>query len=96
MPNIKASASIVVMACTFLSGTTGVCAEEKKTGETHKTENGKGITVEDLARGLKSAEQNIEKEIPKIGSAIGSAVKKLTEKESDKPASQKESPQQKQ
>jgi hypothetical protein len=44
------------------------------------TEGSKGITVDDLGRGLKSAAQNIEKEIPKMGSAIGKAVKKITEK----------------
>jgi hypothetical protein len=54
----------------------------------NSAEEKKGITVEDLGRGLKSAAQNIEKEIPKLGSAIGSAVKKITEKEPEKPSSQ--------
>jgi len=49
-----------------------------------KTEESKGVTVDDLVRGLKSAEQNIELEIPKLGAAIGNAVKKITEKESEK------------
>jgi hypothetical protein len=44
--------------------------------------------VEDLGRGLKSAAQNIEKEIPKFGSAVGNAVKKVTEKGPDKSSSQ--------
>ena len=35
-----------------------------------KTEDSKGITIDDLGRGLKSAAQNVEKEIPKMGSAI--------------------------
>ena len=48
-----------------------------------KTEQSKGTTVEDLARGLKSAEQNVEKEIPKIGPAIGETFKKITGKGSD-------------
>jgi hypothetical protein len=34
--------------------------------------------VDDVGRGLKSATQNIEKEIPKIGSAIGETVKKFS------------------
>ena len=55
--------------------------------ETQNAEGRKGITVEDLGRGLKSAAQNIEKEIPKIGSAIGGAVKRITEKDPEKPAS---------
>lgn len=41
---------------------------------TQQANNHKGMTVEDLARGLRSAAQNIEKEIPKIGSAIGKTV----------------------
>ena len=52
------------------------------------TEGSKGVTVDDLGRGLKSAAQNIEKEIPKMGSAIGHAVKKITEKGPEKPSSQ--------
>lgn len=53
-----------------------------------KTEGGKGTTVEDVARGLKSAAQNVEKEIPKIGSAIGQTLKKITEKDSSNKSAQ--------
>lgn len=56
-----------------------------------KTEESKGVTVDDLVRGLKSAEQNIEQEIPKLGAAIGNAVKKITEKEPEKQSSQEPS-----
>lgn len=52
--------------------------------DNQQTEESKGITIEDLGRGLKSAAQNVEKEIPKIGSAIGNAVKKITSKEPQK------------
>jgi hypothetical protein len=52
------------------------------------TEGNKGITVEDLGRGLKSAANNIEKEIPKMGSAIGKGLKKITEKSPEKSSSQ--------
>jgi len=48
----------------------------------------KGITIDDYARGLKSAANNIEKEIPKMGSAIGRGVKKITEKSPEKSSSQ--------
>jgi hypothetical protein len=54
--------------------------------DSHKTGDGKGLTVNDLGRGLKSAANNIEKEIPKFGSAVGNAIKKITEKGSGKPA----------
>lgn len=49
-------------------------------------EQSKGVTVDDLGRGLKSAAKNVEKEIPKVGSAIGNAFKKITEKGTEKPA----------
>jgi hypothetical protein len=48
-----------------------------------KIDRGKGVTVEDIWRGLKSAEQNIEREIPKIGPAIVETFKKITGKASD-------------
>lgn len=50
--------------------------------------NGKGLTVDNLGRGLKSAARNIEQEIPKIGPAIGSTFKNLTGKGSGKSAPQ--------
>jgi len=56
--------------------------------DTQKADKSKGVTVEDLGRGLKNAEQNIEKEIPKIGPAIGKTFKKITGKDSEKPSSQ--------
>ena len=55
--------------------------------DTQKTDS-KGITVEDLWSGLKKAEQNIEKEIPKIGPAIVDTFKKITKKDSEKQSSQ--------
>ena len=61
--------------------------------DSRNTEGGKGVTVDDLGRGVKSAAQNIEKEIPKIGSAIGSAFKKITEQGSGRPSSQEQAKQ---
>ncbi|MEQ1680525.1 MAG: hypothetical protein ABL950_07985 [Nitrospira sp.] len=46
--------------------------------ESPQTERSKGLTVEDLALGIRSAAQNIEQEIPKIGSAVGKAVTSIT------------------
>ncbi len=57
--------------------------------ESRSTEERKGLTVDDLGRGLKSAAKNVENEIPKIGSAIGNAVSKIREKGQDKLSSQK-------
>jgi hypothetical protein len=61
--------------------------------DNQKTEDRKGVTVDDLVQGLKSAAHQIEQEIPKIGAAIGNAVKKITEKEPEKPPSQEPSKQ---
>lgn len=63
----------------------GLC-QTAHAAENQKTDGGKGLTADDLVRGLKSAEQNVEKEIPKIGPAIGETFKKITEKSSNKPA----------
>jgi hypothetical protein len=55
---------------------------------TQQTDGNKGITVEELTRGLRSAAQNIEKEIPKIGPAIGKTVKSIAGNSSEKTRSQ--------
>jgi hypothetical protein len=65
-----------------------VTADSSTSTDNSKTEGSKGLTVDELGRGLKSAAHNIEKEIPKMGSAIGNAVKKITEKGSEKSTSQ--------
>ena len=87
MPRLDIKMFLAVLTAAVLHGTPAASAEEKKTSEPQKGESGKGLTVEELGRGLRSAEQNIEKEIPKIGSAIGGAFKKITEKDPDKPES---------
>ena len=66
----------------FLAG--NVCAAPP----TQQTESHKGITVDDLARGLRSAAQNVEKEIPKIGPAIGKTIKPAAGNSSEKTRAQ--------
>jgi hypothetical protein len=83
----------LVIAFFIAVGYSAAVGAGSDSGDTKKQEGGKGITVDDLGRGLKSAEQNIEKEIPKIGPAIGETIKKLTGK--DKPSDQKPSKQDK-
>lgn len=56
--------------------------------ESPQTERSKGLTVEDLARGVRSAAQNIEKEIPKIGPAIGKTITSITGNSSEKKPTQ--------
>ncbi len=80
----------IIIAALLVAGLTQAtaAADGSTSADNRKTEGSNGVTVEDLGRGLKSAAQNIEKEIPKIGSAIGSTVKKITEKGPGKPSSQ--------
>jgi len=80
--------TVIIIAALLVVGLTqAAAADSSASAENRKTEESKGVTVDDLGRGLKSAAQNIEKEIPKMGSAIGHAVKKITEKGPDKPSS---------
>ncbi|OAI44792.1 hypothetical protein AYO43_08830 [Nitrospira sp. SCGC AG-212-E16] len=80
---------MVLIAALLAFGVTQVAVAESTSAGNRKPEDSRGITVDDLGRGLKSAAHNIEKEIPKMGSAIGNAFKKITEKGSDRPSSQK-------
>jgi hypothetical protein len=77
---------IIFVALLFVGFSQTAVAASSASPDSHKTGDGKGLTVDDLGRGLKSAANNIEKEIPKFGSAVGNAIKKITEKGSDKPA----------
>jgi hypothetical protein len=88
MCRIRMTGCLLVLSSILISGSGLASAESQK------TEGNKGITVDDLGRGLKSAARNVEKEIPKIGSAIGETFKKITDKRSDKQPVQ-ESPQEK-
>ena len=70
--------SALVTACLIIPAASSPAAEAEKKDE-HK-----GVTVDDLTRGLKSAGKNIENEIPKIGPAIGETFKNATGKGSKK------------
>lgn len=78
-------ACLVVLGLSQPAGAASESDDNKKSSEANT-----GISVEDLVRGLKSAEQNIEREIPKIGPAIVDTVKKLTDKAKEQ---DKQSPQ---
>lgn len=69
-----------------------VCAAESRQTPSQQAEPGKGLTVEDLARGVRSAAQNIEKEIPKIGAAIGKTVQSIRGNSSEKTQPRQPSP----
>lgn len=80
---------ISIIAIVLVAGLISVAApSESRSADNRKTEESKGITVDDLGRGLKSAVNNVEKEIPKVGSAIGNVLKKITEKTPEKQSSQ--------
>lgn len=78
----------IIIVGLLVVGLSRAAQSASNSAETQKTEESKGVTVEDLARGLKSAAKNIEQEIPKLGAAIGNAVKKITEKEPEKQSPQ--------
>jgi len=88
MCRLRMTGCLLVLSSILILGTGLASAESQK------AEGNKGITVDDLGRGLKSAAQNVEQEIPKIGSAIGETFKKITDKRSDKKLTQ-EAPQDK-
>ena len=83
--NLRTQAIIMGILILALNPVTGVASDP---ADTQKTDSSKGITVDDLWSGLKRAEQNIEKEIPKIGPAVVDTFKKLTKKDSEKQSSQ--------
>ncbi len=71
---------------------TVVEAAESEQAQSQQTKPGQGITVEDLTRGVRSAAQNIEKEIPKIGAAVGKTIKSIGGNSSDKKQDQPQPP----
>lgn len=77
MCRIRMTGCLLVLSSILISGSGLASAESQK------VEGSKGITMDDLGLGLKSAAQNVEKEIPKIGSAIGETFKKITDKRSE-------------
>ena len=79
---------IIFVALLVLGFIQTVTTAPSSFADRRNTEGSRGVTVDDLGRGVKSAAQNIEKEIPKMGSAIGSAFKKITEQGSGKSSSQ--------
>ncbi len=82
MCRIRMIGCFLVLSSFLISGTGWATAENQK------VEGNNGTTVGDLGRGLKSAAQNVEKEIPKIGSAIGRFFKNIVGKGSDKTPTQ--------
>ena len=80
---------VMIIAALFVVGVIeGITTVPSSSADKQNTEGSKGVTVDDIGRGVKSAAQNIEKEIPKMGSAIGNAFKKITEQGSGKSSSQ--------
>jgi hypothetical protein len=79
---------IVITTLLIFGMTQAATAASSASVSDRNTGESKGVTVDDLGRGLKSAAKNIEKEIPKMGSAIGNAFKTITEKGSGKSSSQ--------
>jgi hypothetical protein len=79
---------IIVVALLVSGFIQTVTTAPSSSADRQNSEGNRGVTVDDLGRGVKSAARNIEREIPKMGSAIGSAFKKITEQGSGKSSSQ--------
>ena len=80
---------VMIIGALFVVGfIEAITTVPSSSADRQNTEGSKGVTVDDIGRGVKSAAQNIEKEIPKMGSAIGNAFKKITEQGSGKSSSQ--------
>ena len=82
---MRRAAVIMLMLVLWLGQDAGAASDS---ADTQKSQESKGITVDDLGRALKSAAQNIEREIPKIGPAIAETFKKITGKDSEKQSPQ--------
>jgi hypothetical protein len=61
----------------------GVTTAPSNAADSEKTESNKGLTIEDIGQGLKSAAKNIGDEIPKIGPAIGDTFRKITDRDKE-------------
>lgn len=73
----------------FLAVGDVLCAAEPRESQSQQAEQTNGVTVDGLTRGVRSAAQNIEKEIPKIGAAVGRTIKSIgsnsSKKQPDRP-----------
>jgi len=79
---------IIIVVLVALGVIQAAMTVPSSSADKQNADGSRGVTVDDLGRGVKSAAQNIEREIPKMGSAIGNAFKKITDQGSGKSPSQ--------
>lgn len=72
---------ILLLVCFLTVSFSPIVIAASKTADGQKAETSKGLTLEDIGQGLKSAAKSIGDEIPKIGPAIGETFNKATGKE---------------
>ena len=72
---------ILLLVCFLTVSLSPIAIAASKTADGQKAETSKGLTLEDIGQGLKSAAKNIGDEIPKIGPAIRDTFNKATGKE---------------
>ena len=79
---------IAILVCLLTMSAWGAAEAASETSDNKEAGPNKGLTLQDIGRGLQSAANNIGNEIPKIGTAIGKMFKKDGEKkkESNKPS----------
>jgi hypothetical protein len=76
-----------ILVCVLMMSLWVGAEAASETAENKRSEPHKGLTLQDIGRGLQSAANNIGNEIPKIGPAIGKMFKQDEDKkkESQKP-----------
>lgn len=82
----------LLIACFLIVWSAAPAMAASDVPDSQKRSSNRGLTLEDIGRGLKSAAQNIGDEIPKIGPAIGETFKKGTGEGKDRDKASKKSP----
>jgi hypothetical protein len=72
-----------ILVCVLMMSLWVGAEAASETAEKKGSEPNKGLTLQDIGRGLQSAANNIGNEIPKIGPAIGKMFKQEEDKKKD-------------
>ncbi len=72
-----------MLVCLLMMGLCPGAEAASESSENKGAGSNKGLTLQDIGRGLRSAANNIGNEIPKIGPAIGKMFKQDQDKKKD-------------
>jgi hypothetical protein len=87
----KAVMQSLLLICSLIVLLSLLVTAPSDAADNQKTESSKGLTIENIGQGLKSAAKNIGDEIPKIGPAIEDTFKKVTGQDNAKEKEPKKS-----